>query len=451
MPAAERNIEKFFFIYLLISPLLDIFSGAYIHVATKIVGERLTDLITPSLITRMVVLLLFAWYILSLRDKKSILTVLPIAVAWCASVAGEFLFAPAFSLFADMQYMAKFVYNIAVILVYWRLLQRSSWNREQLLNWFNWYISLTALILALSIHIPYMLGQGYSTYGDRFGYFGNRGFFYSGNDITAVLMMLAPIAVINYIMQPPLTPDRRLRLADLLPNNAERRRHLFYLMAPATALTALFAIGTKTAYIALAVTLVVLGWYFLRLKKKSGDGSQWRAFRLVVVAFIAIFIFMSLFGLIADFGETLRRLRSFMAEDPDMATFVLSGRWEKLQNAFAAYKEGGIFTWLIGIGRGTQRYIIEMDVFEVLFYYGIFGAATMLWLYVKLGMGVLTRFTRRVDAYSLACFISVGLTGAYLLAAGHVLFSVTSGFYFALMLVYSHLYFAGSTEEMKLI
>jgi hypothetical protein len=445
-------LERFFFIFLIINPVLDILTGAYIHVGYKIVGERLTDLITPTLIIRMMILLLFLYYILSLRDKKCILALLPIGAAWLMSVLGEFLFAPTFSAFTDVQYMAKFVYNVALMLVLWRLYQRSSWNREQLLKWLNWYISLTLLILALSIHIPYILGLGYSTYADRFGYFGARGFFYSGNDITAVLMMLIPIALINYIMLPPLCPGRRMRFNDLLPKDELRRRHLFYLAAPSAALTALFSIATKTAFIAFGVTTLVFAFYFWQNSKKSSDKTLWQAFVRVFIAFAAIFAFLSLFGLLKDLAETLERLRRWSFENPDFIRFLGSGRVEKMFAAFASWKAGGLFAWVFGIGRGTQRFIIEMDVFEVLFYYGIFGAFAMLWLYVKLGAGMLKRFIpQRQEPYALACFISVGLTATYAVTAGHVLFSVTSGFYFAFMLLYSHLYFAGSKEELRLM
>jgi len=451
MPLANRNIEKFFFLYLILTPILDIFGGAYIHVGSRIVGENLSSLITPTLIVRMMILLLFVFYILSLRDKKSILTILPIGVAWLATVAGEFLFAPTFSLFAEMQYMAKYVYNISVLLVYWRLFTRCSLNREQMLNWLNWYISLSLLILSLSIHIPYILGLGYSTYADRFGYFGARGFFYSGNDITAVLMMLIPIALINYARLAPLCPDCRMRFHDLLPQDKERRRHLFYLAAPATALTALFSIATKTAFIAFGVTMVVLGIYFWRTAKEGGDKTQWQAYIRVIVAFVALFAFLSLFGLLRDLAETLRRLRMiFLIQAPE--DIMLSGRVEKLLLAFKAWLAGGPFTWVFGIGRGTQRYIIEMDVFEVLCYYGLAGALAMLWLYLKLGINILKRFIpRRREDYALAAFISVGLTAAYAVMAGHVLFSVTSGFYFVFMLLYSYLYYAQSMEDFNLM
>ncbi|MCL1975650.1 MAG: O-antigen ligase family protein [Firmicutes bacterium] len=494
MPQASRSIEKFFFTFLIINPFLDIFTGAYIHVGFKILGERLTDLITPTLIVRMVVLLLFLVYIFSERHIKSILILLPIGLAWAMSVLGEFLFAGGFSLFTDMQYMAKFVYNIALILVLTLILQHSSWNREKLLGFFNWYISLTLLILALSIHVPYVLGLGYSTYADRFGYFGARGFFYSGNDITAVLMMLIPIALINYISLPSLTPGRRMRLSDLWPQDTPRRRHLFYLAAPAAALAALFSIATKTAFIAFGVTMLVVGIYYWRMSKNSGDKAPWQAFCRICIAFVAIFAFLSLFGLIKDLADILERFKKWSYEDPNFITLLGSGRIEKMIDTFAAWKAAGPFAWIFGIGRGTRRFVIEMDVCETFFYYGLLGTLAMLWLYIKLGVAVVKSFIgigsgtqriniessilevpyyygifgtlamlrlyikqglknfapRRRDAYALALFISVGLAAAYSILAGHVLFSVTSGFYFAFMLIYSRLYFAKSKEEFKL-
>ena len=436
MPAVSRNIEKFFFIYLILTPVLDILSGAYIHVGSKIVGENLTDLITPTLIIRMFILLLFAFYILSLRDRKSILTILPIGIAWLATLAGEFLFTSAFSLFAEIRYMARFGYNILALLVYWRLFKRCFLSRAQLLEWLNKYISLTLLVLSLSIHIPYILGLGYSTYADRFGTFGARGFFYSGNDITAVLMMLIPIAIVNYTR---------------LPRAAERRRHLFYLAAPAAALTALFSIGTKTAFIAFGVTVLVLGIYFWRHAKLNGDKTAWRAFIYIMIAFLILFIFLSLFGLVKDLIDAWGHFGdAWFDYDGDWGKFFSSERIDKMRDTRAVFVAGGPFAWLFGIGRGTQPFTIEMDVYEVLFYYGTIGALTMLWLYVKLGIGIIRRFIpRRREAYALAAFLSVGLTAAYSVLAGHVLFSVTSGFYFAFMLLYSYLYYAKNKEEFS--
>ena len=447
MPVANKNIEKLFFIYLIVTPVLDIFGGAYIHVGSIIVGNTLSGLITPNLIVRMVILLLFLFYILSLRDKKSLLTIFPIGIAWLATVAGEFFFAPSFSLFTEMQYMARFGYNILALLVYWRLFQRCSYNREQLLNWLNGYISFTLLILSLAIHIPNILGLGYSNYG-RLGTIGVYGFFHSGKDITAVLMMLIPIAIVNYVRLPAPVSGRRLKFTDLLPRSEESRRHLFYLAAPATALSALFSIATKTAFIVFTIMVLLFVIYFLYESNNTGDKSRWQAYRRVLLVLAALILLV----LIKDSTYIIKR--GFMHIDsillpPDM---VFTARMAKPLEAFAIWKAGGPFIWAFGIGRDTQLQTIEMDVFEVLFYYGIVGVLAMLWLYVKLGIGIVKHFIpRRREDYALAAFISVGLTAAYAAMAGHVLFSVTSGFYFAFMLLYSYLYYTESMEELKLI
>ena len=80
-------------------------------------------------------------------------------------------------------------------------------------------------------------------------------------------------------------------------------------------------------------------------------------------------------------------------------------------------------------------------------FYGLFGCVTMLWIYVKYGVEFLIRFFKGFDVLRLGAFVSLGLTVAYLTMAGHVLFTVTSGFFFAFALVYARLL---TTEKDKL-
>ena len=78
-----------------------------------------------------------------------------------------------------------------------------------------------------------------------------------------------------------------------------------------------------------------------------------------------------------------------------------------------------------------------MDPVEVLVYYGLLGALTMLWLYVLQGVRVILDLFRAFRLEALACAVSLGLCASYCVLAGHVLFSVTAGFYFAFMLAYA--------------
>ena len=92
-----------------------------------------------------------------------------------------------------------------------------------------------------------------------------------------------------------------------------------------------------------------------------------------------------------------------------------------------------------------------MDVFEVLFYYGLVGAVFMLWPYLKLGIGYLVRFFKHCTMLSFAVLISLGLCAGYLVIAGHVLFSVTSGLYFSFMLLYGRLLFSQDYRHEEVI
>ena len=88
--------------------------------------------------------------------------------------------------------------------------------------------------------------------------------------------------------------------------------------------------------------------------------------------------------------------------------------------------------------------------YAAVFYYGVFGFAAMLWLYVKLGAAFLRGLFRKFSITSFAAFIALGVTVGYLIIAGHVLFSVTSGFYLSFTLLYSRVVFADRPEDILL-
>ncbi|MCR4962940.1 MAG: O-antigen ligase family protein [Firmicutes bacterium] len=427
----RQKLENFFLFYLLLNPFLDLVGGIYLRVSTLLAREPLYDMITPVLALRMMVLLLFAFYALRTMDKKIIFTILPIGVAWLLSLIGEFLFLEEFSLFADIQYIAKFVYNVAVLLVYWRFCQHSGLTPKQLLDKADWYVGVTLLILAGSILLSYVFGLGYATYGDRFGVSGSRGFFYSGNDITAVLMLLLPLALTAYLR---------------LEGKPAAKIRLFWLLPPAVTIAALLIISTKTSFIAVGIVLLTFFFYTWFQGRKAKDYRLLRRFGMVVLTFAGIFILISLASqaaLFFDIGFSLGKLRRIQ-ESTGLDGLLFSGRQDILHDVVDQFKEGGPFAWLFGIGRGGQKKLIEMDLFEVVFYYGLTGAVTMLWTYLRVGVDFLKAFFRSAgDIVGVACFVSLGSTVAYLIIAGHVLFSVTSGFYFALVLLYARLHYQG--------
>ena len=440
-----KKLDKFFLAFLIINPFLDVVTGVYIKVLETLSGnnfDTITIPVTPSLLVRMMVLVLFALYALISLDKKAIGAALPVGLAWVMSVIGEILFFYSFALYTDIQYIARFAYNFAVILIYMQVFRRMGVGREELMNKLSDVLALSLLMLSATIVVSYMLDMGYTTYADRYGYRGTRGFFYSGNDITAILMAGLPVVMCGFMQRRDLSSK------------------MFWAYDLSAALTAicLMLIGTKTAFIAVFAAAFVLGacalWKLIAFKEQLPI----RRCIILAVTMALVFGVMALLSTESIFGEISASFQQTgtVMENEGAATALLSGRHTKLAKAFAMYKEGGLYTWIFGVGRGTQTAIIEMDLFEVVIYYGIFGAVAMLWLYLKLGLEFVWKFFKnirelRYDLMPMAVLVSLGLCAGYLLIAGHILFSVTSGFYFSYMLLFGKITYTEDMERLSII
>ena len=199
-----KALEKLFWIYLFINPVLDIINGFFISTNLKIgildVEYVSTLGVTPSLVIRMLFLVVFVLYIFLVRDRKSILTAIPIGLAWVLSLVSELRWTGHLNFFIDAQYMARFCYNIVLLMVYTHVFaDRWGYDKRDLLASLDTVATYTLILLAVSILIPAILGLGYNTYADRLGYRGNRGFFYAGNDVTAIMALLLPLTIVKVL------------------------------------------------------------------------------------------------------------------------------------------------------------------------------------------------------------------------------------------------------------
>jgi len=431
---AAKKLEQFFLLFLWINPFLDIIGGVYITLAETFSLPS----VTPSLLVRMGVLALFALYILLRRDWKSVLIMVPIGAAWALALLGQCRAFYSIDLMEDVQYIVRFAYNIAVILVYFLVFRYSDMTRGQLLGRINSAMTFTGTLLSGTIVLSYLLDIGASTYGDRFGFRGSKGFFYSGNDITAILMMLLPLL---------------LCILFALPRDVKRGRKIYTAAAPALTVTALFLIGTKTAFLAVGGGCIAMLVYAVVMLLKHKDRLPLVRLCIAAVLFGVIFGGLMLLApgdVVSDISASWNQV-GVVVEDAGATNAIFSGRQVKLKKAFDLWKELNPYAAFFGIGRGTQSYVVEMDLFEVALYYGIFGTVAMLWLYLKLGVGFLARAFRRFDLWGLGLLMALGMTCGYLIIAGHVLFSVSSGFYFAFLLAYAYLYYAEEPQQLRIV
>ncbi len=434
MEKAKKTFEKLFWLLLLISPALDMINGIWTYLLCGGDGGMLSSLdiknmptLSPSFAVRMAMLVLMVAYLFLQKKWKAVLMFVAIGATWVLSVGGEILRGVEFSLGADIQYITRFCYCLVVLITYSTMLKNDGRGQEKLRSSIDKVLSLSLLVLGLGVLVPYMLGMGFFTYADRMGYRGCRGFFYAGNDITAVMMLMLPVVLVGWLEQ------KQVRKAGWPWAQA---------VGAAMGLLSMLIIGTKTSFLALAVTVVVMAGYglFTGVKQK-----EWRTLkRLAVVILLVLALLLVLMAVCEDSPlETIWKSLSVtkeVAEKEDVETAILSGRTNIMDKVLAEFKEALPLSAIVGIGRGSQTKLIEMDLMEVFFYYGILGTVTMLWLYLVQGVKTIIDLFRCFTLRNLAVCIALGLCVGYLFLAGHTLFSVTAGFYFAFMIVYARLF-----------
>lgn len=430
-------MDKILIAYIIINPIIDFATGLYIK---EVLGATELDIVnavfssTPSLYIRLAMLLVFGVYLLLRREKIAIGTLVIMGLAFCASIAVLLLTGADLSLGTDIKYFIKYCYNIVMFFAYMSLIRHMCRDKEEFLEKMFMIARYTCIVCAMGIIIPYIFSIGYYTYADKLGFRGCRGYFYSGNDITAVFMVLLPIVTANFIS---------------MKEKFFSAKSVLTIVAAALSVTSLLLIGSKTAFVAVAVTLCFMALYTVFAIKKHGAGYLVRMLALLA----AILLSLLILGCIVGFDRLISGISlsysvpAEYAADVGMEAAVLSGRDYKLSQQFELFRSGGVLTWLFGIGRSTVLNVIEMDIFEVIIYYGIVGAAAMLWLYVWLAVEFVKSMFKQFDVLSFALFIALGMSLGYLALAGHVLFTVTSGQYFVLAIAFSRLYFAPSAEE----
>ena len=431
-------LQKILWIYLFLNPLIDFATGFYLCEflgVSELDIQNYTFASTPGLYIRMFMLLLFTLYLLLRFDKPAIVTMLAMGLAWAASIAVLLLSGTELQLGIDIKYFVKYCYNVVMMFAYVSVFVSCWDDRKMLMRKIRTLISYTCLVYSFAIIIPYCLQVGYFTYADRLGYRGSRGYFTSANDVTAVFVILLPLAIAML-----LDMDRELKFGE----------KLIRYITPAFSIVTMCLIGSKTAFLAAGFTMVVM--LIASLVSKNGNrGRKLLRFLIMFLIILLIFLLLCVFvgkdKIINDIYDSL--IAPFLfAWNEDVETAVLSGRDNKLKKQFGMFRDGGIRTLLFGIGRSTVDLIIEMDICEVVIYYGLLAAVVMLWIYVFLGIEFFIGFFKKRGLISFALFIGIGLATGYLVISGHVLFTVTSGQYFVLAIALSRLLFSDTAEQL---
>lgn len=263
-----------------------------------------------------------------------------------------------------------------------------------IINFYSWFFPI-------SLIVPKLFNIGYATYD---GGIGNKGFYYAGNEISIVMIIILMVEVVKY------------------KNSKSKANLLNFLLG----IISVLYLGTKSVYISLLVFIVVALYSKQNINKK-----------ILNFAFITPAIFFGGWYVINNVAFVTRNLETliwkYSVSSTGIINFLLSGREIQLSNARKlVYSENILQKIFWGIGSNTAenelRVLIEMDLFDLFIRFGIVVSIIIIGFYIK--------YIKRVmQSRQLLCIIGISLVYGASFFAGHMLFSPMVSIVLAILLL----------------
>lgn len=248
------------------------------------------------------------------------------------------------------------------------------------------------LFMYIGIYLfSYITKIGASAYLETDGKTGFRGLFTSINEFSAIIVGLLPI-VSNYLKN--------------------KKKYLILSILFITSIICSLLIGTKVLIAGIIITLLFL---IYQEKEYLYDKRS-----LIQKTIIIIFMIVMIIGFIYLFTKT-RIYKNMMVQSDffkpknfgEFFNHVLfNDRLSFLNINFNYFKSTNILNWLLGIGFNNSNVkMVEIDIFDILFRYGLLGLSLFLYMFKKINYKDL----KSCDKLALVLLIAISLT------SGHVL------------------------------
>ncbi len=248
------------------------------------------------------------------------------------------------------------------------------------------------LFMYIGIYLfSYITKTGASAYLETDGKTGFRGLFTSINEFSAIIVGLLPI-VSNYLKN--------------------KKKYLILSILFITSIICSLLIGTKVLIAGIIITLLFL---IYQEKEYLYDKRS-----LIQKTIIIIFMIVMIIGFIYLFTKT-RIYKNMMVQSDffkpknfgEFFNHVLfNDRLSFLNINFNYFKSTNILNWLLGIGFNNNSVkMVEIDIFDILFRYGLLGLTLFLYMFKKINYKDL----KSCDKLALVLLIAISLT------SGHVL------------------------------
>ncbi|MFC2947731.1 O-antigen ligase family protein [Virgibacillus sediminis] len=454
------DILKWFIIF---QPVLDILTLLSIY---------FIDLsITVGIVFRMLFMLLSFVYIFFGNDspyKKYVIGYLILLLAVLGlGFLGNIFLKPTFNFFLETQWIAKVVYFIVMFCAFVLVFTSKESYRAVKMKLLS-AVYIAASIVVASILLSILTNTSTNTY--EWVKDGYKGWFYSGNELGAIIAITAPLLFIFAYKKTNTWKDS----LNWLP--------LFALLVTGVLLGTKVGLFAMVGTLAIGVVILILHW--LVETRKNGMKNRYMISTLLAV------VMAILFGVIApttpsvtnlsvdmpipekdniatgpDSGEDgesmeeaeerqrqeeeamrdedgeIRELPAYL--DSEIVNKILSARHFYFTRQYHYYIDAHIYQQLFGMGYAGNytevRKTIEMDFLDIFFSFGVFGAILIFLPLIMVTVAIIRKlfsdFKQVLNPENIFLITSIMLGNGIALIAGHVWFAPSVSIYFSLAFV----------------
>lgn len=395
------NFNKWIVFLILSSPVIDLINGAIIFL-TNYNGVSIGQ-------ASRIILLIFNMFIIYKISKKQffimIMLFLFIGIQMFLGILSEDLNSMN-AFFSEMIFNIKFIYNISIIVLISTSFKKNIISRNELIR----YTVKSIVFICAMIIVTTLLNLNIGSYGDNTG---SRGLFTDINALTSSIIVGLGFQLNVYFR----------KVMDIKE-----------FIKTATILSAAFLVGTKAAMVFSIILLI----YFLIREIFSRKLFNSIGAITVGILIVSIIIYYFTYGN----GIFILNRLGYFRENLDLFSFLLSGRNQTLINIFPYWKSS-MKNILIGTGyiNGSNsikylingRGIIEMDFFDIYYFWGIILGSVVLIkvigvLFKSIKSFIITKnYNTRVENIIYIIIVICTFLG------GHVLFSPLASVYFAIV------------------
>ncbi|SEL84074.1 O-antigen ligase like membrane protein [Maribacter orientalis] len=309
-------------------------------------------------------------------------------------------------LFKDFIKISRYLMPLIVFLFFKKIIER---GRSNEMNLIFKLVQFSYLVFVFNILLKY-IGLGYAMYPN--GDIGSKGFFFAGNETSALLIILSAIIGFN-----------------LFKKGKKLSYFLFFLFNLFIGLT----ISSKTGTLGVLIVFLLIPVKQFQLKIRL------RYVKNIIISILLIVpvVVVSTWKFIVA-SPVFTRLKFFWHE-LDFLTFIFSNRNNFLKNAWKVYwEEYNFLEKIIGVGQTNYEIlngnsIVEIDIADIFFAYGFVGLLLFVFImFLSYYQAKIFRATNRHPFAGLAVLMIFVLLGISTIA-GHVYSSGMSAVFIGLV------------------